>query len=76
MIELYKVKAVACATLAVLTGMSVLGMAWAALFIPWPTTIGLVIATILQMALLTYFIGNITYARIHADIKTLEEKNT
>jgi hypothetical protein len=73
MIELYKIKAIVCAILAVATGLSVLGLMWFIVFTPWPTVIGLVIMLVFQLMLMIYFIGNMTYARVHADIKAVEE---
>ncbi len=73
MIELYKVKAMACAILAVATGLSSLGLMWFIVFSSWPAVIGFVIMLIFQLMLLVYFIGNMTYARVHADIAPVEE---
>ena len=73
MIELYRIKAITCAILAVATGLSSLGLMWFIVFSSWPAIVGFVIMLVFQLMLLVYFVGNMTYARVHADIKPLEE---
>ncbi len=76
MIELYKIKSIACAILAVATGLSALGLMWLIVFTPWPSVIGLVIMLVFQLILVIYFIGSITYARVYADIKSVEKEDS
>ena len=73
MTKLYETKAVACAILAVITGISVIGLMWYSLFAVWPTVIGLVIMIIFQLVLVMFFLGNIVMARTHVDIATVAE---
>ena len=73
MTKLYETKAVACAILAVITGISVIGLMWYSLFSVWPTVIGLVIMIIFQLVLMVFFLGNIVTARTHVDIATVAE---
>jgi len=73
MTRLYEIKARACGILAVVTGLSVIGLMWYSLFVVWPAIIGLVIMIILQLVLLMFFLGNMVMTRVYANIDTLEK---
>ena len=73
MTRLYEIKARAYGILAVVTGLSVIGLMWYSLFVVWPAIIGLVIMIILQLVLLMFFLGNMVMTRVYANIDTLEK---
>ena len=76
MTQIYKIKAIACAMLTVATGLSALTLTWFIIFSTWPAVIGFVIMLVFQLVLMLFFLGNMTIARVHADIKAVGKQDS
>ena len=77
MIEFQKIKSTACAILGVLFGAGSFASLWLAMFSAWPSVIGFIVITLIQLFISLWYLGIASQSgRVYADIKHVEGKNS